>query len=174
MKICNTTFEVVGNPEFKLQSLLEADLVSVSEEIEEVTDGADKQLKIEHQLGEIKGQWRTKEFLFAEWKDPWRAHFQGNTNGHQGSVRNGDGGSTNKKHFRLLLSFPSFSYLFEDKDKKWHLYHLQSKQGECFSSISTLISYISNILLFNHIISTFLFSNLKSFLSIHPILLNMH
>ena len=69
MKICNTTFEVVGNPEFKLQSLLEADLVSVSEEIEEVTDGADKQLKIEHQLGEIKGQWRTKEFLFAEWKD---------------------------------------------------------------------------------------------------------
>ena len=131
MKICNTTFEVVGNPEFKLQSLLEADLVSVSEEIEEVTDGADNQLKIEHQLGEIKGQWRTKEFLFAEWKDPWRAHFQGNTNGHQGSVRNGDGGSTNKNHFRLLLSFPSFSYLFEDKDKKWHLYDLQSKQGKC-------------------------------------------
>jgi len=69
MKICNTTFEVVGNPEFKLQSLLEADLVSVSEDIEEVTDGADKQLKIEHTIGEIKNQWRTKEFLFAEWKD---------------------------------------------------------------------------------------------------------
>lgn len=69
MKICNTTFEVVGNPEFKLQSLLEANLVSVSEEIEEVTDGADKQLKIEHQIGEIKNQWRTKEFLFSEWKD---------------------------------------------------------------------------------------------------------
>jgi dynein heavy chain len=69
MKICNTTFDVVGNPDFKLQSLLEANLVSVSEEIEEVTDGADKQLKIEHQLGEIKNQWKTKEFLFTEWKD---------------------------------------------------------------------------------------------------------
>lgn len=69
MKICNTQFDVVGNPEFKLQSLLEADLVSVKQEIEEITDGADKQLKIELQLGELKTQWKTKEFLFAEWKD---------------------------------------------------------------------------------------------------------
>ncbi|KAL7543927.1 hypothetical protein ACHAXR_013293, partial [Thalassiosira sp. AJA248-18] len=69
MKICNTTFDVVGNPEFKLQSLLEADLVSASEEIEEVTDGADKQLKIESNIGEINSQWKTKEFLFSEWKD---------------------------------------------------------------------------------------------------------
>ena len=58
----NTTFEVVGNPEFKLQSLLEADLVSVSEEIEEVTNGADNQLKIEHQLGEIKGNGERRSF----------------------------------------------------------------------------------------------------------------
>ena len=69
MQICNTKFEVVGNPEFKLQSLLEANLVSVREKIEEVTDGADKQLKIENQLGEIKSAWKTKEFMFAEWKD---------------------------------------------------------------------------------------------------------
>ena len=68
MQICNTKFEVVGNPEFKLQSLL-ANLVSVREKIEEVTDGADKQLKIENQLGEIKSAWKTKEFMFAEWKD---------------------------------------------------------------------------------------------------------
>lgn len=69
MKICNTQFDVVGNPDFKLQSLIEADLVSVSEEIEEITDGADKQLKIEHQLGEIKSQWDVQEFSFQEWKD---------------------------------------------------------------------------------------------------------
>ena len=70
-----------------------------------------------------------------------------------------------KQQTRITLDYylPSFSYLFEDKDKMWHLYDLQSKQGECFSSISTLISYISNILLFNHIISTFLFS--KSLIS---------
>ena len=69
MKICNAKFDIVGNPEFKLQSLLEADLVSVREQIEEVTDGADKQLNIEHQLGEIKSHWKTKEFMFTEWKD---------------------------------------------------------------------------------------------------------
>ncbi|KAL3815567.1 hypothetical protein ACHAXA_000299 [Cyclostephanos tholiformis] len=68
-QICNTKFEVVGNPEFKLQSLLEANLVFISEKIEEVTDGADKQLKIENQLGEIKSAWKTKEFMFTQWKD---------------------------------------------------------------------------------------------------------
>ncbi|KAL7522596.1 hypothetical protein ACHAWX_007291 [Stephanocyclus meneghinianus] len=68
-QICKTKFDVIGNPECKLLSLLEADLVSVKEEIEEITDGADKQLKIEHQLGEIKTQWKTKEFMFTEWKD---------------------------------------------------------------------------------------------------------
>ena len=50
MKICDAEFDVVGNPDFKLQFLIEAGLVSVSDEIEEVTDGADKQLKIEQQL----------------------------------------------------------------------------------------------------------------------------
>ena len=69
MRICNTKFDVLGNPEFKLQSLLEADLVSVNEDIEEVTDGADKQLKIEQQLGDIRGQWLKEEFVFQEWKE---------------------------------------------------------------------------------------------------------
>lgn len=41
----------------------------MSEKIEEVMDGADKQLKIENQLGEIKALWMTKEFSFMEWKD---------------------------------------------------------------------------------------------------------
>ena len=69
MKICKTEFDVVGNSDFKLQSLIEADLVSVKEDIEEVTDGADKQLKIEQQLCEINTQWHSQEFSFQEWKD---------------------------------------------------------------------------------------------------------
>ena len=69
MNICGTQFEVIGNPDFKLQSLIEADLVSVKEDIEEVTDGADKQLKIEQQLSEISNQWKCQEFSFQEWKD---------------------------------------------------------------------------------------------------------
>eukprot|EP00814_Leptocylindrus_danicus_P009510 CAMPEP_0116004988 /NCGR_PEP_ID=MMETSP0321-20121206/911_1 /TAXON_ID=163516 /ORGANISM="Leptocylindrus danicus var. danicus, Strain B650" /LENGTH=4605 /DNA_ID=CAMNT_0003473357 /DNA_START=128 /DNA_END=13942 /DNA_ORIENTATION=- len=69
MEICEMRFDVIGNPDFKLQSLLEADLVSKRDEIEEVTDGADKQLKIEHQLEEIHELWDSKEFLFQEWKE---------------------------------------------------------------------------------------------------------
>lgn len=69
MQICNTKFDVVGNPDFKLQPLLESNLVSVSEQIEEVTDGAKNEQKIENQLGEIKNLWKKKEFMFAPWKD---------------------------------------------------------------------------------------------------------
>ena len=69
MKICDTQFDIVGNPDFKLQSLIEANLVSFKDDIEEVTDGADKQLKIEQQLREIKEQWDRQEFSFQEWKD---------------------------------------------------------------------------------------------------------
>lgn len=69
IKICNHTFEVVGNPEFKLQTLLDANLAAASDKIIEITDGADKQLKIEQQLGEMKAEWRTKEFLFMDWRD---------------------------------------------------------------------------------------------------------
>lgn len=69
MEICEMHFDVIGNPDFKLQSLLEADLVSKRDEIEEVTDGADKQLKIEYQLEEIRELWDSKEFLFQEWKE---------------------------------------------------------------------------------------------------------
>jgi dynein heavy chain len=69
MKICNKEFDVIGNPEFKLESLIDANLLPVKEEIEEITDGADKQLKIEQQLSEIKSQWEKQEFSFQEWKD---------------------------------------------------------------------------------------------------------
>ena len=69
MQICNIRFDVLGIPDFKLQVLIEADLVSVLEQIEEVTDGADKQLKIEQQLSEINTKWKKQEFSFQSWKD---------------------------------------------------------------------------------------------------------
>lgn len=56
------------SPEFKLQTVLDMNMPAKREEIEEVTDGADKQLKIEKNLVEIEDIWRTKNFFFKEWK----------------------------------------------------------------------------------------------------------
>lgn len=69
VEICGVQLDVVGNADFKLASLLEADLVTARDSIEEVTDGADKQLKIEQQLEEMRECWSLKEFTFQEWKD---------------------------------------------------------------------------------------------------------
>ena len=68
-QLCGVQLDVLGNAEFKLETLLEADLLRFSDDIEEITDGADKQLKIEQQLHEIKTQWDTEEFVFQPWKD---------------------------------------------------------------------------------------------------------
>jgi dynein heavy chain len=67
MTITKSTFDFEG-PDFKLQSLLDINLVSKRDEIEEVTDGADKQLKIEKGLEDIEERWRTARFAFREWK----------------------------------------------------------------------------------------------------------
>ena len=67
MEITKSNFDFAG-PEFRLQSLLDIDLVSRKDEIEEVTDGADKQLKIERTLEDIEERWRTARFAFKEWK----------------------------------------------------------------------------------------------------------
>ena len=69
MRICKKEFDIVGNPEFKLESLLLANLLPMKENILEITDGADKQLKIEQELREIKESWDLREFLLQEWKD---------------------------------------------------------------------------------------------------------
>jgi len=68
MEICNAEFDIAGNPEFKLQLLIETNIRSVVEDISEITDGADKQLKIEQQLGIIKIKWDSQEFSFQEWR----------------------------------------------------------------------------------------------------------
>jgi dynein heavy chain len=49
MEITKSSFDF-ASPEFRLQSLLDINLVAKKDEIEEVTDGADKQLKIENNL----------------------------------------------------------------------------------------------------------------------------
>ena len=53
MAICRVQFEFHGS-EFKLQSILDMDLANHRYEVEEVTDGADKQLKIERALTVIQ------------------------------------------------------------------------------------------------------------------------
>jgi dynein heavy chain len=63
-----TEFDVLS-PDFKLQDLLDADIVKFKDDIEEVTEGADKQLKIEDNLNEIDGIWSKAEFSFQMWKD---------------------------------------------------------------------------------------------------------
>jgi dynein heavy chain len=67
MQITGSTLDFAG-PEFRLGSLLEISLIEKKEEIEEVTDGADKQLKIERGLAEITERWTTATFQFREWK----------------------------------------------------------------------------------------------------------
>ncbi len=67
MEITGSHFDFQG-PDFRLQSLLDIGLVPKKDEIEEVTDGADKQLKIERGLEDIEERWRTARFAFREWK----------------------------------------------------------------------------------------------------------
>jgi dynein heavy chain len=66
-QICGAEFDQTS-PEFKLSELLEIDMPQHHEDIEEVTDGADKQLKIERGLLEINERWAEAAFGFKEWK----------------------------------------------------------------------------------------------------------
>jgi dynein heavy chain len=67
MVITKSNFDFAG-PEFRLQSLLDIGLVAHKDDVEEVTDGADKQLKIERGLEELENYWLNLNFLFKEWK----------------------------------------------------------------------------------------------------------
>ena len=67
MHITKSHFDFTG-PDFRLQSLLEINMVEHKDEIEEVTDSADKQLKIEKNLEDAEQRWRTATFFFKEWK----------------------------------------------------------------------------------------------------------
>ncbi|KAH9103464.1 hypothetical protein AeMF1_002875 [Aphanomyces euteiches] len=68
MEKTKTSFDVTA-ADFKLQALMDANIVAYKAEIEEITDGADKQLKIEIALGEIEEHWSMEEFQFNDWKN---------------------------------------------------------------------------------------------------------
>ncbi|OQS07437.1 dynein heavy chain [Thraustotheca clavata] len=68
MEKTHTSFDV-NAADFKLQALMDANIVNYKTEIEEITDGADKQLKIEIALGEINERWDAEEFQFNDWKN---------------------------------------------------------------------------------------------------------
>eukprot|EP00820_Chromera_velia_P029268 Cvel_12266.t1-p1 / transcript=Cvel_12266.t1 / gene=Cvel_12266 / organism=Chromera_velia_CCMP2878 / gene_product=Dynein gamma chain, flagellar outer arm, putative / transcript_product=Dynein gamma chain, flagellar outer arm, putative / location=Cvel_scaffold794:55107-67642(+) / protein_length=1727 / sequence_SO=supercontig / SO=protein_coding / is_pseudo=false len=53
---------------FKLQSLIDANLLAFRDEVSDICDGADKQLKIEGQKDEIAEKWKTAMFEFQKWK----------------------------------------------------------------------------------------------------------
>jgi dynein heavy chain len=67
MKVTGKTF-TVDSEELKLQTLLDADLVTPHEEVEEICEGADKELGIESKLAEIKERWALEDFDFMPWK----------------------------------------------------------------------------------------------------------
>ena len=56
-------------PNLKLQDVFDSKILEFKEDIEEVTEGADKQLQIETKLGDIKAQWSQNAFSFVTWKD---------------------------------------------------------------------------------------------------------
>lgn len=54
---------------FRLEHVIDSTLGSVKEEVEEICDGADKQLQIEKKMLELKEFWQTSAFEFAVWKN---------------------------------------------------------------------------------------------------------
>ena len=67
MEISGQDFRIDGD--FRLATLLECKLADHAEDIEELCDGAQKQLGIEQKMIEVKERWAAEEFQFATWKD---------------------------------------------------------------------------------------------------------
>jgi len=65
-EVTGSDFEI--SADFKLIGLLDLDLVRYKDDVEEITEGADKQLKIEIGIAEIRSAWEEREFSFSEWK----------------------------------------------------------------------------------------------------------
>lgn len=52
---------------FVVEDLIKAKVLELKDEIEEITDSADKQKKIELALNDIESYWSVKEFSFGNW-----------------------------------------------------------------------------------------------------------
>jgi dynein heavy chain len=68
-KLTGKEFDLEKFHELKLRSILEANLLEYREDIEEITDSAEKQLNIEKKINEIQSLWDIQCFEFASWKD---------------------------------------------------------------------------------------------------------
>ena len=70
MEITGASFPIESmDNEFKLKLVLDAHLNEYAADIEEICDGADKQLGIEVKLADIKQRWVTEAFAFGEWRN---------------------------------------------------------------------------------------------------------
>ena len=56
------------DPDFCLGHLLDIDVSSTLMDIEEVADGAEKELAIETKLSEMEDKWKNERFRFVEWR----------------------------------------------------------------------------------------------------------
>ncbi|CEO98004.1 hypothetical protein PBRA_006118 [Plasmodiophora brassicae] len=68
-QITGKEFDLANFADMKLKTVLEANLLQFREDIEEVCDGADKQLGIEKKLKETDVLWGTMKFEFGPWKE---------------------------------------------------------------------------------------------------------
>jgi len=66
MTITSSSFQL--DDDFRLKTLLACKLEAFNEDIEELCDGADKQLAIESKILEINGRWSGEIFTFQDWK----------------------------------------------------------------------------------------------------------
>lgn len=57
------------DPAFELSHILDSTILTIKEEVEEICDGADKQLQIEKKLTDLKDHWATAMFEFSLWKN---------------------------------------------------------------------------------------------------------
>jgi dynein heavy chain, axonemal len=67
MQVTGTNF-VVDATELTLRTLLDADLLRVKEDIEDICDSADKQMQIDTKLAEVRGKWSSMAFSFEQYK----------------------------------------------------------------------------------------------------------
>ena len=67
IEISGTPLNYENEENFYMSDLIEAGLLKYSEDIVDITDSADKQLKIEFILEEIKVYWENAVFEFSTW-----------------------------------------------------------------------------------------------------------
>ena len=68
IKVTNAKIRPEAESEWQLQQLLDSSLLEAKEEIEDITEAADKQQKIEEQLKDISEYWATEQFEFQQWR----------------------------------------------------------------------------------------------------------